>query len=66
LLLGERDGADPGVAHHGQQIGEIVIAVAQEARPAEHPLECVLNEILRVLRRAAQRIGRAVEPTDMV
>ena len=57
-------GADPRVPQHPQQVHEILVT-AQEARAPEHPLEGVLHEVLGILARPAQAVGRAVEPCDV-
>jgi len=73
LLPGVGDGgdarrasrADPGVAHHPEQIGQIAVP-AHKPRPAEHPLIGVLDEVLGVLTRPAQPVGGPVEPGHVV
>jgi len=63
-----RAGAVPAherVAQDAQQVPEIVV-VAQQARLGEHARERVLDEVLGVLARAAQRPRRPVQTVDVI
>ena len=54
-----------GVAQHAQQVAEVLLG-AQHAGLLEHARVGLLDEVLGVLARAAQRPGGAVEPVEMV
>jgi hypothetical protein len=56
---------DERVAHRAQQVAEL-IGVAQAARAGEHPRVGLLDEVLGLVRAAAQPKRGAVEPVDVI
>lgn len=56
---------DPRVTKDPQQIREVLVAT-DEPRPAQDPLERILDEVLGVLGRATQPVRGAVQTLDVV
>ena len=74
-LVGQRAGTQPaalgpllvqeGVAQRTQEVAEVVL-VAKQARAGEQARVGLLDEILGILARAAERPGGPVEPVEVV
>ena len=57
--------SDPCVAKHPEQIADVVIGM-QDPRLSQNARECLLDQVLGLLARAAQAPRRSVQPIDVV
>jgi hypothetical protein len=74
-LVGQGPGTEPpalrplpvqeGIAERTQEVGEVVFA-PEQARTGENTRVCLLDEVLGVLSRAAERPRGPVEPIEVV